>query len=285
LVCPATASKVDFGTVIEGDLLVVEDDVLVHIKQQIIKILKFALPVVQASEAIAESDDCGHVVCADFLDCGFSPREHGVHIQKCHFGLVDKTVDGDDVLVARLSKESAELGVDVEGALTVDGAICAIQPVYGALVSAMVPAILTAWSAVEVKVDADAVFAGPLDRAEEVAPGLFGDVGVVVVSRYCPVREGYAYMVKSCGLHARKVCFGDEGCVVFFECCLGPACSQFTAQRPLVDDSIAGLEVGEEGRCNDWFYAEPASDIDSSDRHLAILPRLIESRHVIIGLC
>lgn len=92
-------------------------------------------------------------------------------------------------------------------------------------------------------------------------------------------------MVEACGLHAGKVLFGDEGRVVFFECGLGSACSQFAAQCPLVDHFIAGFEVCEEGRCYDWFDAEPASDIDTSDRHLAILPRLVECRYIVVGLC
>lgn len=172
---------------IESDLLVVEDDVLVDIKQKVVEVLEFSLPVVQASETIAKGNDRSHVVCANFLDGNFGPGEYGVHIQICHFGLVDETIDGDDVLIAGLSEEGAELRVYVEGALAVYRAICAVQPVDGALVSTVVPAILTAWSAVKVEVNAYSIFACPLDGAEEIPPGNLRDVGVVVVSRDCPV--------------------------------------------------------------------------------------------------
>ncbi|KAG9701390.1 glycoside hydrolase, partial [Aureobasidium melanogenum] len=124
----ASTCKVHFCSVVEGDLLVVENDILMYIQQQIVKILEFALPVVQTSEAIAEGYYRCHIVGADFLDCGFCPGEYGIEQRS-------------------------------------------------ALVSTVVPPVLTAWSTMQIEIDAETVFASPFDCSEKVVIAQYEKVG------------------------------------------------------------------------------------------------------------
>ncbi len=66
LLAPPGARVLDLGRVVVDDLVGVEDDVLVDVEGCVGEAGEFALPVVQAAEAVAEDDDCvGHAVLAD----------------------------------------------------------------------------------------------------------------------------------------------------------------------------------------------------------------------------
>ena len=63
------------------------------------------------------------------------------------------TIECDDIFVAILGKERGKLLMNVECALRVDCAIIARDPIDLALFATVVPAVLRAWTAVQIKLD------------------------------------------------------------------------------------------------------------------------------------
>ena len=155
---------------LELDLIRIEDDVLVDIEEEVLVVLELALPFVEAHEAVAEDDDGGDAVGADLVNGFLRPGEDCICVEFDHAGLVDETVHCDKVFVAVLGKEDREFMVNLQGAVAVAVAICAVEPADDSLTTRMVPSVLTTGCAVEIEVHAKTVLPTVLDAAEEVAP-------------------------------------------------------------------------------------------------------------------
>ena len=158
---------------VEVDLLRVEDDVLVHVEEQVVqrvRVLQLALPVLEAHEAVAEDDGGGDVVFADGLDGGGGPVEDAVGIEVRHAWLVAESVHCHQVSVSRLREEKGELVVHVQSSLGIEIAISAIQPANRTLPSAVIPPILAARKTVDVKVHTETVLPTIFDATEKVTP-------------------------------------------------------------------------------------------------------------------
>lgn len=201
----------------ERDLRLVENNILMRIEHQARNALQLPLPVRQAQKAVREHDERLDPVLPHDLHGAGCPGQHVRLKQPRHARLVDEPVEGEHVLVARLREEGRELGVQVEGSLGVEGAVGAVEPADDALAAAVVPAVLAAGEGVQVEVHAEAVLAGPLDAAQEVAPGDFGDVGVAGVGGDGPVGVGDADVVEAGGADVGEGLLGHEGGVVGFE--------------------------------------------------------------------
>lgn len=120
--------------------------------QPIIHTLKPALPCRQSQKPVCERDKLFHPVLAHDVDCFSRPVKYGFDGDGLHFRLVDKPVDGHDVIVPFLSEECGELIVDVQATLGVEVAVGTVQPAYCSLATAVVPAVLTTGHGVEIEV-------------------------------------------------------------------------------------------------------------------------------------
>ena len=167
---PAVAGILNFFLMGEGDLVRVEDDVLVGVQDETVEPLQLALPFGQTQEAVSEGDGLVEAAFADGLDRGRGPGDDGADVEGRHARLVDQAVDGDDAFVPRLGEEGGELGVQVQRPLRVQRAVGPVQPADRALPPAVVPSVLAAGEGVQVQVDAQAGLAGVFDPAEQIAP-------------------------------------------------------------------------------------------------------------------
>lgn len=111
---PPCTGEGEFFAVGHLEEIGVEDDVLVDVEEEVGFCLEFALPVVEAHEAVAEDDDGSYVITADFGDGICGPVHDQGGVETGHARFVGETVHGDDVFIARLSEELGELIMDID---------------------------------------------------------------------------------------------------------------------------------------------------------------------------
>ena len=84
-------------------------------------------------------------------------------------GLVNDTEHSDNILILRLGNELGENTNVIKRPLRVGVTHRSIQHIDCTELSRMIPTVLTARERVEIKVDADTIFASPLDSLQEVS--------------------------------------------------------------------------------------------------------------------
>lgn len=218
---PIITNKINAIRVLQHDLAGIENSILMRVQHHLvgdIVALEHLLPLAQIQEAVVEGNPCGDVITLHDLGDVLGPGQNVLDRQIKHERLINEAIDRNNVLVAVLREERGELVVQFQRAVAVEFPIRTIQPVNRALVAAVVPPVLAAHQAVQVKFDAQAVLAAVLDGAEEVAPGDAGDIGFARgVCFHSPVGVLDANVVEACVADVDEVLLRDEFGVVLFQ--------------------------------------------------------------------
>ena len=132
---------------LERKLTRVENGVLMRIKHHLLRdiiTLEHLLPFTQVQESVVEGNPRRNPIplhqfrnlCRPLEDISYRKREH----QR----LIDKSIDRDHILVARLREELGDPVVEFKGTLPVQCAVVATNPVDIPLAAAVVPPVLAA---------------------------------------------------------------------------------------------------------------------------------------------